>query len=468
MRKRDLIFVIIVADDLERAVLDVQPPVMPSLSTLIAQAGATFANAFVNVPLCAPSRATILTGRYAHNTGVLRNDPRQDPAHGGFPAFHTGGAENSTIATWLRATGYDTALIGKYMNHYPNRVGQTFIPPGWSNWVALHSGQPSTIYVMNDNGVLVSHDATADDDESFTDLLARESLEFIDDAAEAGRPFFLLMTPFAPHSPAIPASRHAGLFSGMVVPRTASLNEADVSDKPPFLQRPLISASGIAGLDASYRNRLRTLRAVDEAVLAIYRRIESLGQLGRTYFVFTSDNGYHLGQHRLTGGKLAGGKETTYDEDLRVPLLVRGPGIPARLTVNHLASLADLAPTVAAWAGITPTGPVDGRSLVPVLKTTQPNVWRQSVLIEHWAKVDQSPRNLLQDFVGFRTMRYSYARYPALDLRELYDMRDDPSQLTNIAATASAPLLDRLDRRTTLLATCAGATCRSRENTAAP
>src|SRR4051794_35901289 len=123
-----------------------------------------------------------------------------------------------------------------------------------------------------------------------------------------------------------------------------------------------MTASQIAANDDEYRNRLRTLQSIDEAVLAIYRKVESLGQLSRTYFVFTSDNGYHLGQHRLTGGK-----ETTYDEDLRMPLLIRGPGIPAGLNVSKLASNADLAPTFAAWAGVTPSRQVDGRSLVPIL-----------------------------------------------------------------------------------------------------
>ena len=216
----------------------------------------------------------------------------------------------------------------------------------------------------------------------------------------------------------------------------------------------MLSASQIAEMDALYRNRLRSLQAVDEAVRAIYRRVESLGRLGNTYFVFSSDNGFHLGRHRLTDGK-----GTAYHEDLHVPLIVRGPGIPRGLVVDWLATLADLAPTFAAWAGVAPGGPVDGRSLVPVLGTAPPALWRQSLPISYWS----SPK-----FVGVRTLGHSYARYPAFGARELYDMRNDSEQLRNVSGTASASLMTRLDHLTSDLAACAGAACVARENAAAP
>jgi arylsulfatase A-like enzyme len=261
-------------------------------------------------------------------------------------AFHRNGAENSTIATWLRSAGYDTGLLGKYINNYPDGVDSNYVPPGWSTWIALPNiGARSYV----------------------TDYLAKRSIEFIDRAARGGRPFFLMMNPLAPHPGTKPAPRHAKLFPDAVAPRTASFNEADVSDKPPFLRLPLMGAARIAGLDNEYRNRLRTLQAIDEAVLAIHRHIASLGQLDRTCFVFTSDNGFHLGQHRLPGGK-----QTSFDEDIRMPLLASGPGIPAGKVVAELISDADLAPTFAAWAGVTPASAVDGRSLVPVLRTTPP------------------------------------------------------------------------------------------------
>ena len=432
-------FVIVLTDDLDKATLDLRPPVMPNLLRLLGDAGATFANAFFNVPLCAPTRATLLTGRYAQNTRVLNNEA----PNGGFVAFRANGAENSTIATWLRAAGYDTGLFGKYINNYPDGVASNYVPPGWSTWVALPNIEPV--------GYL-------------TDYLARRSIQFIDEASQAGRPFLVLLSTLAPHPGTKPASRHARLFADALAPRTASYNEADVSDKPPFLRLPVMGDGRIFGLDKEYRNRLRTLQAVDEAVLAIHARIASLGQLDRTYFLFTSDNGFHLGQHRLPGGK-----ETSFEEDIRMPLLASGPGIPAGKIVNELVSDADLAPTIAAWAGVTPGTTVDGRSLIPVLGATPPTSWRRSLAIAHWNNGGTSPDRILQDFVGVRTQRWSYARYPSFPgVRSVYDVVSDPFQLTNLDRTADPALLTQLDELATRLATCAGASCRNRENAAAP
>jgi arylsulfatase A-like enzyme len=431
--------VFILTDDLDKATLDVRPAIMPNLLTLIGQKGATFSNAFYNVPLCGPSRATVLTGRYAQNTGVLNNEA----PNGGFPAFHTKGAENSTIATWLLAAGYRTGLFGKYINKYPEGVASNYVPPGWTTWIALPN-----IHAVG----------------YVTDYLAKQANEFIGAANSAGKPFFLVLSTLSPHAGTKPAPRHAALFPSATAPRTASFNEADISDKPPFLQVPLMTGSQIAANDAEYRNRLRSLQSVDEALLAIYRKVQSIGQLSQTYFVFTSDNGYHLGQHRLTGGK-----ETTYDEDLRMPLLMSGPGIPAGLTVTQLVSNADLAPTFAAWAGVAPASTVDGRSLMPVLKTTPPTTWRRSLAIAHWNNGGFSKKRILQDFLGVRTPRYSYARYPALPgVLSIYDVTGDPAQLTNLARTMDATLRGQLDALTTSLASCSGATCVARENATAP
>ena len=198
------------------------------------------------------------------------------------------------------------------------------MPPGWTTWLALPN-----IHAVG----------------YVTDYLAKKSNEFIDEANRANKPFFLVLSTLSPHAGTKPAPRHASLFPSATAPRTASFNEADVSDKPPFLQVPLMTAVRLPPTTTSIETGCAACRPIDEAILAIYRKVERIGQLPQTYFVFTSDNGYHLGQHRLTGGK-----ETTYDEDLRMPLLMRGPGIPAGLTVTELVSNADLAPTIATWA----------------------------------------------------------------------------------------------------------------------
>jgi N-acetylglucosamine-6-sulfatase len=163
--------------------------------------------------------------------------------------------------------------------------------------------------------------------------------------------------------------------------------------------------------------------------------------------VFTSDNGYHLGQHRLTDST-GRRKETLFDEDLRVPLFVRGPNIPAGRATTALVTLADLAPTFAAWAGVKPRQSVDGRSLVAVLGEKPPVAWRQSIPIAHWAPIDQPAANASQDFVGVRTSNHVYVRYPHFGLRDLYAVRADPGQLQNLSASADPAISGALDTLT--------------------
>jgi arylsulfatase A-like enzyme len=212
---------------------------------------------------------------------------------------------------------------------------------------------------------------------------------------------------------------------------------------------------------------LRSLQALDEAVREIHREVERRGLLGSTYFVFTSDNGYHMGQHRLTD-TTNGGKETDFEEDIRVPLMISGPGIPAGTVSKRLVGLADLAPTFAAWAAVTPDIAIDGRSLVPVLGAVAPAAWRNWLPIRHWKPSGVTRTNPSQDFIGVRTGRYTYARYPEFGFRDLYDMSIDTAQRDNIAFKADRALLSRLDAMATSLATCSGDVCRSLENSAAP
>lgn len=449
--------VFVLTDDLDRGITTLQPSVMPYMTQLIAAAGVTFSRAYVNVPLCGPSRATILTGRYAHNTRMIQN---------WYPYFTQVNGERSTIAVWLANAGYRTALFGKYLNRYPESQTPTYVPPGWTDWAVPVSGNTNSSYVLNENGALISY--TNDGSTGyFTDVIAAKALAFIERAAGDGKPFFLLLSTTAPHAPSIPATRHAALFGDRTVPRTSSFNERDVRDKAPFLQLSLITDARIAVMDELYRNRLRSLQAVDEAVRDLYRKVEQMGLLSSTYFVFASDNGYHMGQHRLTD-TVNGGKETDFEEDIRVPLMISGPGVRPGSVVNRLVSLADLAPTFAAWASAVPDITVDGRSLVPVLGTSAPASWRNWLPIIHWKPSGVTRSNPAQSFIGVRTARYTYARYPEFALRDLYDTSVDSPQRDNIAFKASASLLSRLDSMTTSLAACAGDTCRTLENAAAP
>ena len=363
----DIVFIL--TDDMSYADL----AVMPHTRKLLNDQGTAFRRAYVNVSLCCPSRATILTGRYAQNTGVHRNGG----TGGGYKAFVTNGNEEETIGVALSAAGYRTALIGKYINGYPGS-DRSHVPPGWSDWAAgMDDIYQQFDYKLNVNGHEEAHGHAAADYAG--DVFAGKALDFIDTSVKARKPYFLYLALISPHSPAAAAPRHDKLFPDARVPRTPSFLEVDVSDKPPFYRGPILSSAQIKVLDEAYRRRLRSLQSVDEAVAAIYARLKALGRLDDTYIVFTSDNGFRLGDHRLGIGK-----ETGYEQDIHVPLIVRGPHVPAGRRTDALVDNADLAPTFAAWAGAKPPPDVDGRSLTPLLGGRKPGKWRTSLPVAHW------------------------------------------------------------------------------------
>ena len=363
--KPNIIFII--TDDLDTASLSQ----LPRLQSLLADHGVTFANYFVSLALCCPSRASILRGQYAHNTQIFTNAP----PGGGFATFRDLGHEESTIATWLRDAGYRTVLLGKYLNGYPMT---TYVPPGWDEWYAVAGGVNYFNYTLNENGQLVRYGS--DPEAYLTDVLSAKAAEFIRRTTPSAQPFFMYVAPYAPHQPATPAPRHAETFLGVTAPRTLSFNEQDVSDKPLWVRNtPLRTPVQIAQLDALYRKRLQAMLAVEDLVERLLETLRAVSQLENTYIVFTSDNGFHLGQHRLPAGK-----NSAYDEDIRVPLLVRGPGVPPGTAVDHLAVNIDLAPTFAALGGTAAPAFVDGRSLLALLRPDPPPLenWRKGFLLE--------------------------------------------------------------------------------------
>ena len=392
-------FVFIMGDDLDTASLGA----MPQTRRLIGEEGVRFTSYYVGVSLCCPSRATILTGKYAHNTKVLANRGER----GGFRAFDVTGNERSTLATWLSARGYRTGHIGKYLNGFPGARGATYVPPGWDYWVVPVAGQQyrQYNYTLNANGLHEWHGTTAAD--YGTDVFGRKALDFIEQAAADGVPFYLQLWGWAPHGPYTPAPRHASLFPYAQVKRDASFFEADTSDKPAIMPTKPYSGERALLMDQIHRQRLRSLVALDELVQAIHDRLRRLGLLGSTYLIFSSDNGFHLGQHGLLAGK-----SSAYEEDVRVPLMIRGPGIPRGLVLDHLLSNADLAPTVADLAGVEADPKVDGRSFAGLLdgQGPAPGDWRSLIPLAHW----DDPTALfdyLPDFRGLRSRRYTYVEY---------------------------------------------------------
>jgi arylsulfatase A-like enzyme len=389
-----------------------QMEVVPSVTSRVAGRGVDFRQSFVTTSLCCPSRASFLTGRYAHNHGVLGNTPPL----GGAPLFNA----TSTLPVWLRSAGYRTALFGKYMNAYAS-LGPV-VPPGWDVWQAFLTETAYFNYFMSDGGTLAAFGNAPED--YATDVIRDRALAFID--ASANHPFFAVWAPCAPHEPAVPAPRHAGLFAGIPPARPPNFLEPDVSLKPAYVQfqKAIFQpAVGIAKADALRQGMLESLLAVDEAVEAFLDRLEQLGLTDNTLVVYTSDNGLHLLEHWWPF------KVTAYEEAMRVPLAIRYPVLtPAPRTVDALVTNIDLAPTIASLAGVTIPSPVDGQSLVPLLAGT-PTVWREDVLCENFSGL------LIPPIYAVRTARWKYINTDAASgvTQELYDLEADPYELVNLA-----------------------------------
>jgi arylsulfatase A-like enzyme len=477
---------LILTDDQDMASL----AYMPKVKVLLADQGVQFSRFFVNVPLCCPSRSNILLGQYSHNSHILTNAR----TNGGFQKFYQLGLEARTIAVALQDHGYYTALLGKYLNGYPKTVEKTHVPPGWSEWYVPASGNPyrNFNYTLNENGRLVKYGDKAED--YLTDVLAARGVDFIQRTAASGQPFFLFISTYAPHTPAIPAPRHAALFTEAVAPRDGSFNEADVSDKPEYVRNHAPrSPQDMAEIDALYVKRLQSLQAVDDLVEQVVNALQATGELENTYIFFTSDNGFHLGQHRMMPGK-----QLPYEEDIRVPFIVRGPGVPAGQTRDEIAGNVDLASTFGEIAGLPSRADWDGRSLLSLLHgAPTPSDWRGAYLIQRWkAKVEDDEESNSQDgsffsmdviirrargygvleppdlgdlaaaqavevlvYRGLRTSDYLYVEYGTGE-RELYDLRVDPYEMDNLALTADPQLLQRLSDWLARLAVCSGEECR--------
>jgi arylsulfatase A-like enzyme len=399
---------------------------MPNVQKLLVRHGMTFRNSFVSDSLCCPSRASILTGNYAHTTGVYDNHP----PYGGAPAFRKHGDERSTIATWLHAAGYDTGLFGKYLNSYGGGV-----PPGWDRWVAFDYEPAYYPYYVFSNApgacrakpaCRLPHPVNTYSTSYFGDATTR----FID-TAPATKPIFAYYAPYAPHLPSFPQRTYVNRFAHLPQFRPPSYNEANVSDKPPWI-RALPRFDEVAGeqIYAQRQAEYQTLLTVDDQVGRIVASLRATHRLAHSVILFASDNGITWGEHRLTGGS----KQVPYDEALRVPLVVRyEPATTAPGTDGHLIANIDWAPTVAAIAGASHP-PVEGRSFLPLLERRTPvPPWRTQFLLEHMAG---NPPSLAPSFCGIRSTRYMYARYTG-GYQELYDLRSDPFELQNVASQPS-------------------------------
>jgi len=441
---------------------------MGRVNELIGGRGATFPVSVTNWPLCCPSRATLLTGQYAHNHGVLGNTP----PFGGFDRL----GASETLPVWLQRAGYYTAHIGKFLNGYENSaVG---VPAGWSEW---HGSKRTYLfygYELLEDGQRVAYGSTTEDPDAptapetySTDAYTDKAVELISRRAPDRRPFFLSLAYLAPHSggpdpdapnqsrcnnTAKPAARHIGAFANEPLPQPPNFNEADVSDKPAgFATRPALTPEQIANATRRYRCRAESLLAIDEGVQRVIGALRDSGELDNTLLIYTSDNGFFHGEHRV-----ALGKNRVYEEAIRVPLLMRGPGIPKDVSVDELAINADLAPTILDATGAEPGVAVDGRSLLSVAEHPR-RLRGRELLIEQMAGDDDEDANGVF-YSALRNSNYTYVSNASGET-ELYDLDADPFQLDNEVANpaydaAEAALAARLAR----LRACAALTCRSK------
>jgi N-acetylglucosamine-6-sulfatase len=447
---------------------------MPLTRRAFVGRGVDFANSTVSYPVCCPSRASYLTGRYAHNHGVMG---LYLPT-GGYGRFN----DQDALPVWLQRAGYRTAHIGKYMNGYGSDR-PAIVPPGWTDWYG--AVDPTTYrmwnYTLNENGRQVTYGGPTDEDPASyqTDVLRDRALEVIRRDSHSGQPFFLSLAFLAPHYEEAgvrartgvtvrSAPRHRGRFAALPLPRVRGFNERDRSDKPGFMRRfKALDGTAIGRITAEFRARRESLLAVDEAVAAIVRELTAQGVLSNTYLLFTSDNGYLQGEHAVPSGKML-----PYDPSTRVPLMIRGPGIRGRRISREPVSNVDLAPTILQIAGASARGgaPVDGRSLLKFAK--QPRLRSQRLVLHETGGLRATslqpeesgdgpiPVRPVRTYRAVRNDRWLYVVYRSGE-RELYDLERDPHQLrsrhrdSRYAATRRALQIE-LDR----LATCRGRACR--------
>jgi N-acetylglucosamine-6-sulfatase len=418
--------------------------VMRNTLSLLGAHGTTFGNSYVSYPLCCPSRASFLTGQYAHNHHVLT-----DQRFGDLDS-------SNTLPVWLRRAKYRTAMVGKYLNGY-GVLNPREVPPGWTQWYGLTGGTEQHRYnfKLNENGKVRRYGRSP---ANYIDYILNTKVNAVlKQWTISPKPFFIYYNPNNPHGESgtpigssrdpEPAPQYLGAFGDITAPRSPNFDEANVSDKPQQIQDiSHLSDFQLADIDRRYRGRLESLLSVDDEVKRIFGLVRKYGDKRKTFFVFTSDNGLMLGAHRIEF------KNYLYEEAERVPLIIRGPGFPQNATRGQLAGNIDLAPTITSLTGATPGRSMDGVPLLPLAKDP----------------ADQANRSLLFESFdigtfGVRQGPWAFNQWNNGD-EELYNLDDDPYELTNLlhgpGASSYTQIRDQLAARLAQLKTCAGDSCR--------
>jgi arylsulfatase A-like enzyme len=469
--------------------------VMPNTVKEIFKAGTEFRNYYATSPICSPSRASLLTGRYPHNHGLTENDP---PV-GGWAGWKNLSAYTDNFPAALQQAGYRTAHFGKFTNGYydtgANRV-ETVVPSGWDRWFTTSYTRGTLFYgyEVNDDGVArrrfgdpsyeyqtgldpkrcdvetLTRQRSADGCSYLTDTMTRAAVREI--RRNAGAPLFLQIDYQAPHGdirPPVgpqPATRHLGSMSRTSLPRPANYNEADISDKSQLVRDAAptrLDYQRNQRLKRTYRRYIASLRAVDDGVGAIVKTLRNAGELDNTYIFFLSDHGYFLGEHRFSAAKFL-----PYDASARVAMAVRGPGVPAGGRSQELVGNVDIAPTALRLAGVDPGFEVDGRPLRrfwrdPARQTRRPLGLAfppaEAEPASGGASVSAAAPPLRFD--GFMVGPYKYFRFDDGGEAELYDLERDPWELENVVdAPGYAGVRQYMEESLPRVGSCSGADCR--------
>ena len=468
--------VFILTDDQDRTANSLD--YMPNLNKIMREGGTEFTHYYVSTGLCCPSRATILRGQYCHNTKIWDNGDLNNLTFlsGGFVKWMNLSLETSTIATLFKAGGYETKLCGKYLNGYDDKSA-SHVPEGWDHWY----GMTKMAYFgphFSHNGKLAKTSKTTYQ----TDYIRDRGLKFIKTQRDKSKPFFLYLSPFAPHAPSLPAPRHAHLFNDTKAPRFPSYNPDDSiqSQKPSWLKTlPKLTEKQLDNIDKFYRNRLRALQAVDEMLLNITSALEEEGILDNTYIFYSTDNGQHLGDYRLPAGK-----RQAYDTDVNVPFLVRGPGVQAGMKSSQLIQSVDLLPTWVELAGIQ--GPSnakqqDGKSMVTLLHGENAGEEFRTAAILEMLGGSSNMDSTYSKYPDFERNRFWNNTYVAIRVTgsipqiydntnfmfalwctgetELYNLTTDPHEIKNKASELTTQEMVGLQELVVKLSTCAGSEC---------
>ncbi|KAF2720298.1 arylsulfatase [Polychaeton citri CBS 116435] len=470
---------------------------MPNLNKHVTSKGTFFHRHFCTVALCCPSRASMWAGKAAHNTNVTD----LNPPYGGYPKFVDGGFNDNYLPIWLQEAGYNTYYIGKFLNGQRVTNYDKPFAKGWTGSEFLLD--PFTYEYLNATFQRNHDPPVSYEGQYLTDVLANKSYGFLDDAIESDKPFLLTIAPIAPHSnvhiydkyidgnysgtsaqqaPPVPAERHKHLFNEVVVPRTPHFNPIEPNGVAWISQLPHQNQTNVDYNDDWYRNRLRALQAVDEMIDEVVRRLEHAGIIDDTYIVFSTDNGYHVGQHRLQPGK-----QCAYEEDINIPFIVRGPGVSKRAESDIVTSHTDIAPTFLSLANADLREDYLDGSVIPLHQHRQLDHYstrHEHVNIEMWGIIMSEGKYemVLHHNHTYKAIRIIGQGYNLLYTvwcsgeHELYDLSNDPYEMDNLYTDDTTPsrpttavpgkepisvdlLISRLDTLLIVLKTCVARSC---------